>query len=165
MCRPIVLCIVNLATKWAHSLLWFAIASCRLLLWLWLRELIPTDMKWMNDRERLDKFIVTLAAQELNSWIPVLITRSLLKFQQSMQWGSKWQPLILYSSSRPKLGLKLTKHIKSNPVNNNRKATAIQMTEGIKQHTIIAGTQNHRIQIMEWHFITWLWSISLLIVV
>ena len=41
-----------------------------------------TDMKWMNDRDKLDKFIDTLAAEELNSWI--LITRSLLKFQQSI---------------------------------------------------------------------------------
>ena len=41
-----------------------------------------TDMKWMNDRDKLDKFIDTFAAEELNSWI--LTTRSLLKFQQSI---------------------------------------------------------------------------------
>jgi len=37
-----------------------------------------------------------------------------------------------------KLGLKLSKPIKSNPVN-NRKSTVIQMTEVVKQHSIIAG--------------------------
>ena len=71
------------------------------------------------------------------SGIQVYFSPVIPTISSNSQWGSKWQPLLLYSRSRPrpKLGLKLTKPIKSNPVNNNRKATVIQMTEGVKRLT------------------------------